>query len=74
MSTAANTKPAPQSPEFISLALTRTNLRASIAARDAVADTSPDFRFVTANERARLAEIEARLAEINPTAFAELSK
>lgn len=74
MSTAAATKPAPESPEFLSLALTRANLRASIAARETVEHASADFRAVTANERARVAEIEARLAEINPTAFAELSK
>lgn len=71
---AMSTPAAPESPEFLSLALTRKNLRASIAAREAVEHTGPDFRAVTANERARVAEIEARMGEINPEAFAELQK
>jgi len=67
MSTAAT-----PSPEFLSLAATRASVRASIAAREAVAHASPDFRAVTANEQARVTEIENRMREIDPAALAEL--
>lgn len=54
--------------EIESLTTTAASLRASIAARDAVAEgQSADFRKVTDNERARLREVEARLAALAPS-------
>lgn len=53
-----------KSPELISLEATRESLKASIAARKKQAAPSPDFQAVTRHEENRLAEIEARIAEI----------
>lgn len=61
---------APQkSPELLSLEATRASLQASIAAREKAQEhASADFRAVTGNERSRLAEVEARIKQIDPSA------
>lgn len=48
------------------LALTAESIRASIAAREATPDQTPDFVASTALEKARLAEIEAAIADQQP--------
>jgi hypothetical protein len=47
--------------EKASLEATAENLRASIAAREAIASDNPDYAAVTDHERLRLASVEAAL-------------
>lgn len=54
-------------PEIPGLLANQRMLRDSIAARKALAATAaPDFNAVTDSEARRLAEIDARLAELQP--------
>lgn len=65
---------APLSAEFQSLAVIRTSLRASIAAREKQPATSPDFRAVTGREKSSLLEVEARMKQLDASAFTALEK
>jgi hypothetical protein len=58
--------PAPKS----ALELTAENLRASIAVRKATPQATDDFRAVTANEEARLREVEAAISSATKPAAA----
>lgn len=60
-------------PEWEALAQTRAMLKDSIAKREEIGRLqSADFRAGTVGEKRRLAEVEARMKEIDADAFKQL--